>query len=128
MAEPAAKTSCLAERLSKLQFHLQRTAASSAPSFDWQHHQTTLPRLPLPTLEETCERYVTTVESLITAEEMQGVKTCLSELLEPGSVARRMHADLEAMEKQREGTDTDATFVRSSFTFHSIYPSPPLGE
>jgi carnitine O-acetyltransferase len=81
------------------------------PSFDWAKHQATLPTLPLPTLEETCERYIIAVESLVTPEEMQGVKACLAQLMEPGSVGQQLHEELAAREKARLGVNTDETFV-----------------
>ena len=54
-----------------------------------------LPRLPLPTLEESCERFIEWSAPLLTAAELAATKTAVSSFLESGGPARTLHAALE---------------------------------
>ncbi|MDX2287783.1 MAG: choline/carnitine O-acyltransferase [Hyphomicrobiaceae bacterium] len=56
----------------------------------------TLPPLPVPALEETCARYLASVEPLVDAEAFASVKAAVAEILEPGSVGRKLDAALRA--------------------------------
>jgi carnitine O-acetyltransferase len=54
-----------------------------------------LPRVPLPTLEESCERLLAWCAPLLTPEELATTRTEVAALLAPGSAGRRLHAALE---------------------------------
>lgn len=58
-------------------------------------HEDSLPRVPLPTLEESCERFLTWCSPLLTADELAATKAAVDEFLAPGSTARELHAELE---------------------------------
>ncbi|MEL7048256.1 MAG: choline/carnitine O-acyltransferase [Pseudomonadota bacterium] len=55
-----------------------------------------LPPLPVPTLAETCARYLLTVEPLVSAEEFEKAKAATTELLIPGGTGEKLQALLEA--------------------------------
>ncbi|MER5968140.1 choline/carnitine O-acyltransferase [Streptomyces sp. NPDC002055] len=55
----------------------------------------TLPRVPLPTLEETCERFLAWCEPLLTAAERERTRTEVEAFLRPDGPGRTLHAALE---------------------------------
>jgi len=54
-----------------------------------------LPRVPLPSLEESCDRFLTWCEPLLTAAELASTKNAVSAFQRPDSPARELHAALE---------------------------------
>jgi carnitine O-acetyltransferase len=53
-----------------------------------------LPRVPLPSLEQTCARFLQWCAPLLTDEELTQTKAAVTELLAPGSPGRTLHAAL----------------------------------
>ncbi|WP_280486337.1 choline/carnitine O-acyltransferase [Nocardia farcinica] len=53
-----------------------------------------LPRVPLPTLEASCERFLQWCSPLLTAEELATTRAAVDELLRPGGPGRTLHAAL----------------------------------
>lgn len=58
-----------------------------------------LPRVPLPTLEESGERFLEWCAPLLTPEQLQQTKNAVDEMLQPASTARTLHAALEEYKK-----------------------------
>jgi carnitine O-acetyltransferase len=54
-----------------------------------------LPRVPLPTLEESCERFLAWCAPLLTPDELAATRTAVESFLRPESQARRLQAALE---------------------------------
>ena len=54
-----------------------------------------LPRVPLPTLEESCDRFLEWCGPLLTADERAATETAVASFLRPGGPARQLHAALE---------------------------------
>ncbi|WP_405495976.1 choline/carnitine O-acyltransferase [Nocardia sp. NBC_00511] len=54
-----------------------------------------LPRVPLPTLEESCTRFLHWSAPLLTSDEYAATAATVEDLLRPDSPARVLHADLE---------------------------------
>jgi carnitine O-acetyltransferase len=54
-----------------------------------------LPRVPLPTLEASCERFLAWCEPLLTAEQLLATKTAVAAFLRPNSRAHLLQAALE---------------------------------
>lgn len=54
-----------------------------------------LPRVPLPTLEESCERFVEWCAPLLTADELEETRRAVASYVQPGSPAHTLHAALE---------------------------------
>lgn len=59
-------------------------------------HEDQLPRVPLPTLEETADRFLAWCAPLLTPDELTSTEAAVAELLAPGSPAHALHADLVA--------------------------------
>ncbi len=59
-----------------------------------------LPRVPLPTLEDSCARFLDWCAPLLTEAELATTRTAVAELLEPDSPARTLHAALESYNDQ----------------------------
>ncbi len=62
-------------------------------------NEDSLPRLPLPTLEESCERFIQWCAPLLTADELAATESAVAEFLRPDSPARTLHAALERYER-----------------------------
>ena len=54
-----------------------------------------LPRVPLPTLEESCERFVAWCAPLLTADELAATEAAVASFLRPDGPGRKLHAALE---------------------------------
>lgn len=54
-----------------------------------------LPRVPLPTLEESCERLLEWCGPLLTASELAATESAVASFLRPDGPARKLHAGLE---------------------------------
>ncbi|APA99179.1 choline/carnitine O-acyltransferase [Nocardia seriolae] len=54
-----------------------------------------LPRVPLPTLEESCTRFLHWCAPLLTSDQYAATAATVEDLLRPDSPARTLHADLE---------------------------------
>ncbi|SDC43690.1 carnitine O-acetyltransferase [Actinokineospora iranica] len=54
-----------------------------------------LPRVPLPTVEESCQRFLEWCSPLLTADQLAQTEAAVAEFLRPDSPARELHAELE---------------------------------
>ena len=54
-----------------------------------------LPRVPLPTLEDSCARFLRWCAPLLTAEQLAETEEAVARFLRPGGTARTLHAALE---------------------------------
>jgi carnitine O-acetyltransferase len=59
-----------------------------------------LPRVPLPTLQDTTDRFLAWCAPLLTPEELAATEAAVAELLAPDSPAHALHADLVAHDGQ----------------------------
>lgn len=59
-----------------------------------------LPRVPLPTLEESCTRFLHWCAPLLTSDEYAATAATVEDLLRPDSPARTLHADLQRFEAE----------------------------
>ncbi|MGH3751676.1 MAG: choline/carnitine O-acyltransferase [Pseudonocardiaceae bacterium] len=64
----------------------------SPPTFG---NEDRLPRVPLPTLEQSCERFLEWCGPLLTAGELAATESAVAAFLRPDSPARKLHAELE---------------------------------
>lgn len=58
--------------------------------------QESLPRLPVPTLEETASRYLTSLEPLLTPEKLEASKAAVQEFIKPGGIGHKLQEKLVA--------------------------------
>ncbi|MGH3938054.1 MAG: choline/carnitine O-acyltransferase [Pseudonocardiaceae bacterium] len=54
-----------------------------------------LPRVPLPTLEESCERFISWCAPLLTLDELAATEAAVTSFLRPNGPGRKLHAALE---------------------------------
>jgi carnitine O-acetyltransferase len=58
--------------------------------------QESLPRLPVPTLEETAARYIKSVHPLLTSSEFESTKKAVAEFIQPGGIGEKLQEKLIA--------------------------------
>ncbi|MEU8897538.1 choline/carnitine O-acyltransferase [Nocardia sp. NPDC048505] len=58
-----------------------------------------LPRVPLPTLEDSCDRFLRWCAPLLNAEELAATEAAVADLLRPGGPGRTLHAALEEYDR-----------------------------
>ncbi|MFC9994824.1 choline/carnitine O-acyltransferase [Nocardia sp. NPDC127526] len=63
-------------------------------------HDEQLPRVPLPTLEESCTRFLHWCAPLLTSAEYADTAATVADLLRPDSPARTLHADLQRFDAE----------------------------
>lgn len=59
-------------------------------------YQDSLPKLPVPTLEETASRYLKSLEPLLTPEKLQTSQAAVKEFIRPGGLGRKLQERLVA--------------------------------
>lgn len=65
-------------------------------------HQDALPKLPVPPLRQTCERYLAALEPLVSEEEMNHTHQLMAEFLSSGGVGERLQKGLERRARKTE--------------------------
>lgn len=65
-------------------------------------HQEGLPKLPVPPLRQTCERYLAMLEPIISEAEMNHTRQLMAEFLRSGGVGERLQKGLERRARKTE--------------------------
>uniref|UniRef100_A0A8C7GYU6 Carnitine O-acetyltransferase n=1 Tax=Oncorhynchus kisutch TaxID=8019 RepID=A0A8C7GYU6_ONCKI len=71
------------------------------------HHQDNLPKLPVPPLRQTFERYLLMLEPLLSEEEMDHTRKLVKEFLNPEGVGDRLQRSLERRASNKENWLTE---------------------
>lgn len=75
--------------------HLVKPVSATRVSGRYLTHQKGLPTLPVPCLQQTCERYITALEPILEADELQHTKELVEDFKKVGGVGRSLQCALE---------------------------------
>uniref|UniRef100_A0A8C7CUE8 Carnitine O-acetyltransferase n=1 Tax=Oncorhynchus kisutch TaxID=8019 RepID=A0A8C7CUE8_ONCKI len=76
-------------------YHLVKPVSVTILPERSSHHQDNLPKLPVPPLRQTFERYLLMLEPLLSEEELDHTRKLVKEFLIPGGVGDRLQRSLE---------------------------------
>lgn len=107
--------------------HLVKPVSATRVSGRYLTHQKGLPTLPVPPLQQTCERYITALEPILEAEELQHTKELVEDFSKVGGVGRSLQSSLEQRAHKSENwvndlIDVDSTVVAFVLTL-LLFPS-----
>ncbi|MEQ2235820.1 hypothetical protein ILYODFUR_006099 [Ilyodon furcidens] len=75
--------------------HLVKPVSATRVSGRYLTHQRGLPGLPVPPLQQTCERYITALEPIMEADELTHTRRIIQEFQEAGGVGEQLQRGLE---------------------------------
>lgn len=75
--------------------HLVKPVSASRIPGRYLTHQKGLPSLPVPPLQQTCERYITALEPIIEIDELKHTKELVEEFQKAGGIGERLQRSLE---------------------------------
>lgn len=73
---------------------LKKPFSTSHAKGDLFKYQSQLPKLPVPTLEETASKYLKTVEPFLNQEQLESTKAKVAEFVRPGGAGEALQARL----------------------------------
>lgn len=82
--------------------HLVKPVSATRISGRYLTHQKGLPTLPVPPLQQTCERYIAALEPIVKSEELKHTKKVVEEFQKPGGDGERLQ---RALEKRASSTE-----------------------
>ncbi|GCB65549.1 hypothetical protein scyTo_0009968 [Scyliorhinus torazame] len=82
-------------------------------------HQKSLPRLPVPPLQQTLERYLLALEPIVSQEELESTKQIVKEFGQRGGVGERLQASLGRRAKKTENWLCD-WWLRTAYLEHRL--------
>ncbi|MEQ2157596.1 hypothetical protein GOODEAATRI_003349 [Goodea atripinnis] len=75
--------------------HLVKPVSATRVAGRYLTHQRGLPGLPVPPLQQTCERYITALEPIVEADELTHTRRVIQEFQEAGGVGEQLQRGLE---------------------------------
>ncbi|KAM6895269.1 carnitine O-acetyltransferase-like [Xenentodon cancila] len=82
--------------------HFAKLVSATRIAGRYLTHQRGLPTLPVPPLQQTCERYITALEPIIDTDELKQTKELVKEFQKKGGVGERLQRGLEKRARNTE--------------------------
>uniref|UniRef100_A0A672FS88 Carnitine O-acetyltransferase n=1 Tax=Salarias fasciatus TaxID=181472 RepID=A0A672FS88_SALFA len=82
--------------------HLVKPVSAGRLAGRYLSHQRGLPGLPVPPLQQTCQRYITALEPIVEADELKRTRSLLEEFQRAGGLGERLQRGLE---KRAQGSE-----------------------
>ncbi|XP_040915439.1 carnitine O-acetyltransferase-like [Toxotes jaculatrix] len=82
--------------------HLVKPVSATRVAGRYLTHQQGLPSLPVPLLQQTCERYITALEPIVEVDELKHTKELVQEFQKAGGVGERLQRGLEKRARNTE--------------------------
>lgn len=82
--------------------HLVKPVSATRVPGRYLTHQKGLPTLPIPPLQQTCERYISALEPIVEVDELMHTKELVDEFKKAGGVGERLQKSLEKRARKTE--------------------------
>ncbi|KAJ3300310.1 hypothetical protein HK104_002129 [Borealophlyctis nickersoniae] len=78
-------------------------------------HQSSLPRLPIPTLQETADRYVTSLRPVLSEKELENTSAFVTDFIKPGGFGEELQKRLIAHDRNETSSWLERWWLRLAY-------------